>query len=71
MNFDDCPKALSDDEIRKVYKLLEKQIKEESDKEKYSNDPSCSRCVYGDKCPVYWHFGNAACITIFKNKFIK
>ena len=39
--------------------------------ENYLNTPSCYRCIYEKKCPVYWHFGNAACITIYKNKFIK
>lgn len=48
-----------------------KQTREESEIQRYLNIPSCYRCIYEDKCPVYWHYGNAACITIFKNKFIK
>ena len=28
--------------------------------------PNCLICIHNKKCPVYWHKGNAACITIFK-----
>ena len=68
----------SDDELRKEYESLTEyfdtlveKIKEEWEHEKYSSTPSCGKCICGDKCPVYWHFGNAACNIIYKNKYIK
>lgn len=55
------------------WELLEKYENEKlaEETQKYLNIPSCYRCIYEDKCPVYWHYGNAACITIFKNKLLK
>ena len=80
MNFNDYLKETlaSDDELRKEYEALsewydtvKEQAIEEWEKEKYSDTPSCAKCICGDKCPVYWHFGNAACTTIYRNKYIK
>ena len=67
-----CKKYMTFDEIEEcideIYKELE-QMEEEMEKEKFSNIPACYRCTYERECPVYWHFGNAACITIYRNKY--
>ena len=31
--------------------------------------PDCVKCVYFDKCPVGYSHCNAACLTIYKNRF--
>lgn len=52
--------------LKESYKKILKEVEEELK----SNTPSCFKCIYGDECPVYWRCRNAACLTIFKNRFI-
>lgn len=49
----------------------------ESDKDKIKellwnfssiSTPDCNKCEYNNNCPTYYHNGNAACITIYREK---
>lgn len=53
------------------YHYLDLNNKDINSKEpSYFEIPNCFMCVYTNNCPVYWHCRNAACLTIFKNRFI-